>query len=513
MRLPIALWIEGNKKSMPKKLALLALIAFIVGIGLGSLYLIPLPFLVFILLLSAGFLCAWFFGRRNAYLLPALFLLCLALGAGRAVLAPHTMPEAFAALLGTKIERTGMVVADPDVRESTERILVQITEGASHMRTLVVTERFPSFEYGDVVSVSGLLTRPEPFDTDGSRTFAYDKFLAKDGVFAIIPHASIEKVGESNAFLVRVRRLLYEAKHGFARALENTLTEPQASLAEGLITGGKQGLGKTLLDAFTITGLLPIVVLSGYNVMIIADAILLSLAALPRPYRIALATLAIFLFVLAAGTGASAVRAGIMAGIALFAKATHRTYDALRALAFVFVLMLLVNPLLLLYDPGFQFSFAATLGLVVASSLFEIRLLWLRPRLMREVLATTLAAQLFVLPLLLYQTGNLSLVAVPANLLVLPIVPLAMAASAFAGGIALIVPPLAVFVGLPAYALLSYIIGVAQVGASLPFAHIIIPAFPALLLIPAYVLVALLVSRLRSTPQSKISPRYSSISR
>lgn len=491
---------------MPKKLALLALTTFVVGIGLGSLVFVSALFLCFILLLSAGLFFAWFFARRLSYLILALILAGTVLGVGRVALAPRALPEAFRPLIDMRVERTGTIVADPDVRESTQRIPVELTEGDSHTRILVVAERFPEFEYGDIVTVMGTLTRPEPFETDGGRAFAYDAFLAKDGIFAILPHAHIEKIGESKSVLVSGRRSLYEAKHAFARALEDALPEPHAALAEGILTGGKQGLGEGLLDAFTVAGLLPIVVLSGYNVMIIAQAVFIGLAFLPRRASTIIAAIVIGLFVLAAGTGASAVRAGLMAGLTLFARTTGRTYHALRALIVVFIFLLLVNPLLLLYDPGFQFSFVATLGLVVASPAFEKHLVRIPTKFMREIIATTLAAQVFVLPLLLYQTGNLSLVAVPANVLVLPVVPLAMALSALAGFLALLLPPLAVFVGVPAFGALAYIVGVAEVAAALPLAQIIVPAFPAALLIPLYGLVVYVVVVLtRSHP--KIVPQ------
>jgi competence protein ComEC len=196
-----------------------------------------------------------------------------------------------------------------------------------------------------------------------------------------------------------------------------------------------------------------------------------------------------------------------MALLALFARATGRTYDAIRALVVVFVSMLLFSPLELVYDPGFQFSFAATLGLIIFSTPLQMRLLWVRGRVLREVVATTLAAQLFVLPLLLYQTGNLSLIAVPANILVLPSIPFAMAASAIAGIAGLAFPTASVVIALPAYALLSYVIGMAEFFAHLPFAHLIIPAFPAVLLVPAYLGIGWLVRQLQKTaPKGKPPP-------
>lgn len=497
---------------MKDTLALLSVISFSCGILAASFIPISFPVLAFCALIAVVFAVAWFFGRRDGYLFPAILFLFLSVGAGRMLVAPQTLPPEFAGLLGTPVHFVGIVASDPDIRETSQRITVEVKREGVRTKVLAVADRYPAFSYGDEVMVSGTLETPQPFATDGGRMFAYDKFLAKDGVFSILPHAYIEKTGESHSILVRVQRALYAGKHAFTRALENALSEPYASLAEGLLAGGKQGLGKSLLDAFTIAGLLPIIVLSGYNVMIVADSVLAGLSFLPKRFAFGVAALTIVLFVCAAGGGASALRAGIMAVLALFARATRRTYQAVRVLALVLVLMLLINPLQLAYDPGFQFSFIATLGLIVASTVFELRLIKIRWPALREIIATTLAAQLFVLPLLLYQTGNLSLVSLPANILVLPVVPLTMALSAIAGVVSLIVPFLAVYIGLPAYLLLAYITHVATIAAELPFARVIIPTFPALLLIPMYALVAWVVVRL-SKNQSKILTRYSSMVR
>lgn len=317
--------------------------------------------------------------------------------------------------------------------------------------------------------------------------------------------AHIEKTGEERGFIFSGMGALFSLKHSFASGLQEALPEPASSLAEGILVGGKQGLGKDLLEMFTITGLLPIIVLSGYNVMIVAEAVLLGLGFLRRRYALLVSGVVILLFVLMAGAGSSAIRAGMMAVLALFARATDRRYDALRILIAVFTLMLLWNPYQLVYDPGFQFSFMATLGLILLTPHLEVRLKKIKNGALREIVATTLSAQLFVLPILLYQTGNLSLVSVPANILALVAVPPAMLFSFIAGLSGVLIPTFSIWIGLPAYALLSYIIWVATTFASLPFAHILIPTFSPLLLLVLYGVLAWWYGRLAKVDLKKPS--------
>lgn len=481
-------------------LLLLAIVALACGIALGSFLSVSWPVLGFVGIAASIILV---FSRSTVGVMIALCVVMGALGIGRIMSVPHMAPDAFVPLFDTRVSLTGRVVGDPDVRETTQRVTVMVTHEGEKMRLLAVVPLYPTLTYGEEIRVKGTLEHPQSFETDGGRVFRYDQFLAKDGVFGIIEYAQVEKVGEP-LWWHRLRGSLYTLKHAFIAGLERALPEPYAALAAGLIAGGKQGLGKELLDVFTIAGLVHIVVLSGYNILIVAEGVLKGFGFLPRRMAALLAGITIALFVLAAGAGSASVRAGIMAGLGLFARTSGRTYDALRALLLVFVVMILWNPHTLVYDPGFQFSFAATLGLILAASTLETYLSFVRPVFLRGILATTLAAQFFVLPLLLYQTGNLSLIALPANMLALPLVPLAMLFGAIAGVAGMVLPSIATIVGLPALALLWYLIEVARISAAAPFASVTLPSFSFVFVPVLYALLAYAVYVLkRNAPAPK----------
>jgi competence protein ComEC len=178
-----------------------------------------------------------------------------------------------------------------------------------------------------------------------------------------------------------------------------------------------------------------------------------------------------------------------MALIAVFARATHRVYLGERALAATAFVMVMWNPWTLAFDPSFQLSALATLGLILFTPLFAAWFSRVPERFgLREILASTCATQLMVLPLLLYQNGNLSLVALPANLLALAPVPLAMLFSFIAAIGGMLFGTYAALVALPAYALLWYIVTIAQLLANLPFAAVSLGAFSAWWMFAAYAL-------------------------
>ena len=156
--------------------------------------------------------------------------------------------------------------------------------------------------------------------------------------------------------------------------------------------------------------------------------------------------------------------------------------------------MLLINPQLLLYDVGFQLSFMATFGLIMVAPFIE-KFLTFMPQLlgMREFLAATLVTQIFVLPLLLYHIGEVSLIAVVANVVVLPMVPVAMLLTFAVGLLGYVSTTLSLLLAYVAHVSLSYIIVMASWLSSVPLATVTVPTFSFAGLIISYVGLALLV--------------------
>jgi competence protein ComEC len=393
-------------------------------------------------------------------------------------------------LIDTRVALEGVVAREPDVRDITKRLTVEVSYVGGvpvedPVRVLVVTDRFVAVSYGDVVAAEGKLTLPEAFETDTGRSFDYPGYLAKDGIGYQMSFADIEILGSGNA----VKSWLYTIKRWYVRGIGAVLPEPHASLAAGITVGEKRSLGEKLLDDFRETGIVHIVVLSGYNVTIIAESILRVLARLPSTIGLSVGGVAIVLFALMTGASASIVRASVMAAIALFARAVGRRYAIARALLLAVVGMVLWSPHILVFDPGFQLSVIATIGLIYVAPLLEAKLQRIPERFgFRSIVAATLGTQFTVLPLLLYQTGTLSIVSLPVNLLVLVTMPFAMLFSFIAGVLGGVFGSLALPLAAPAYALLSYAFLVVEWFASLPFAAVTVKSFSFAWVVVAYAL-------------------------
>lgn len=487
---------------------------FASGVGMRSIFYFEWEPIAFVLMLAVLCGAFGFLKPRRVYVLGALFFSFASLGMVRSAVADTPAPEAFMRDVKHRVSYNGVVVSDPDVREKNQRIALEVISGENKVGMLAVMPLSADVRVGDRVRVNGTLSLPQAFETDGGRTFRYDKYLQARGIRFLISFGSIYTVEPAPWYSVPAA--LARVKHAFLDGLNRALPKPDSALAGGIVIGGKEGLGTALKDAFTRSGLVQIIVLSGYNVMIVAEWVMVffALLHLPRRLQFFAGGAALLLFVGIAGISATAVRAAIMAVIALYARATGRSYAASRALLFAVLLMLVWNPLYLIFDPGFGLSVVATAGIIWLAPIIEARLGRLRPFL-ANVVATTLAAQIAVLPLLLYNIGLFSLVALPANLLVNPFVPLAMAGAAVAGVVGMtagyFVPIIATIVGFPTLILMRYFIFVAEKSSALPYAAFTIERFPFIFVLAAYAALIYLVAskRFSTTPQLMLAKKAS----
>lgn len=388
-----------------------------------------------------------------------------------------------------KIVLHGTIVRDVEDRDGEQVLVVQAAVESGDVKNTLVrvtTQNIQPFAYGDVVVVKGVLKTPDSFETNTARTFLYKEYLETQGVTHTISFASVGKTTEGSFSFLRA---LYASKRFFVDHLTMVLPEPQAGFAAGLLLGEKRAMGSELEDIFRTVGIVHIVVLSGYNLTIVAESImrLLSFVFLPRT-RTILGVCSLCIFAVMVGLSATVLRAACMAVLVLVARAFGRTSTALRGLSIAALGMLVWNPCVLLYDPGFQLSFLATLGLIVVSPLLEDWVGWVPTRFqIREYVTSTMATQIFVTPFLLYAMGNVSLVALFANVLILSAVPLSMLLSLVAGIAGIVFGSSALYLGFPAYALLSYMLFVAGTLARVPFASIEIPPFSVWYMVMLYV--------------------------
>lgn len=395
---------------------------------------------------------------------------------------------------GQVLEIEGDIVDEPLVKDFTKTFTVETEE----MSIKVSTDRYSDYQYGERLRLNGKLSTPFNFKSNGGRTFDYIDYLLKDGIYFEMKKPKIEILeGEGGSV---ISKNLFGLKQGFLRNLKKVLGEPHAALAGGLVVGEKSALGKELIDDFRKAGLIHIVVLSGYNITIVADSIRRILSFLPRNLGIILGGLGILAFGILVGGGATVVRSCIMAIIALIATLLRKDYNVGRALFVAAALMLIQNPLILLYDPSFQLSFLATLGLILLSSPIEKRLGFITEKFgIRGLFASTFATQIFVSPYILYMMGQLSIIGIVVNILVLPIIPATMLFVFLSGVSGFISYYISMVFGWISHFLLSYELSMVRFFANIPFASIEIPKFSFWIVIGIYLSYFVALIKLPST--------------
>ncbi len=403
----------------------------------------------------------------------------------------------------------GKIIADPSFAESGQVLVVEvqniflhkfkehpidIPENATCPSNIFIrmkTKLYPRFHYGDLVNFSGTLSAPFNFKSDTGRAFDYKGFLAKDDIFFEIKSAQVISAENDTNISQWITSTLYKIKRGFVNNLNTTLGEPHGALAAGLVVGEKSALGKDLLNDFRTVGLIHIVVLSGFNITIVADALRRLLTRLPRVWGIVIGGIGMILFGVLVGGGATVVRSCFMASVALGANLIRRDYHVARALLFAGLLMLIQNPLILLHDPSFQLSFLATLGLILLATPLEKFFHFIPEKFgMRGIFAATFATQIFVSPFILYMMGQISVIGVVANILVLPFIPLTMLVVFLTGSIGLVSTAVSQIFGWGAHLLLTYELFIVESFARVPFASLTFPQFSGWWVVGFYVMFA-----------------------
>lgn len=371
----------------------------------------------------------------------------------------------------------GSIAREPDIREGKQFLVIKTTSIDSvsittHLR--ITTHRHHAYTYNDFITFEGQLRKPEAFETESGRVFRYDNYLMNQRILGTMFQPSVIDHTQGKQSLVGI---LLHIKSWFLDRIERILPHPEAGLLEGLLLGVR-AIPDALYDDFRRTGIVHIVVLSGYNVMLVANFVASILKRRARWIQFVGVFSSLLAFMIITGMQTTVIRATIMGGIAAMGRIMGAEYSITKSLSIAAGIMIIINPLTLMYDISFQLSFLATIGLVYVGPMIEPFFQWVPERFeVRENLVATLATSVFVMPLIAYSIGDLSIVSPLTNLLVLPFVAPAMALG-FVMALASIAGPLAWLSALPTYICLWIIINMAILLGSLPWASVVLPVIP-----------------------------------
>jgi len=313
-------------------------------------------------------------------------------------------------------------------------------------------------KFGHGIDFSGTLSLPKV-----TEDFDSNIFLLSRGIQFEILNAKIAKIYALNSDS-KLESALYDFKNLFVEKIKLVLpNKEESALGAGILITGKENLSKKTLNDFKRSGLIHMVVLSGFNVSIVAQVIIAILSSLPKMIAGTFGSVGIILFCIMVGGGATVVRSLIMSLIAIWSKVFNKNSTALEAVLIAGGLMIIQNPIIIVGDPSFQLSFACTLGLILLGNSSKYFFSFVPETFgLREIVSSTIAVQIFVLPLLLKFSGAISVYSVFANIIVVPCIPFAMLAVFIAGALCFISIDLASIFAFVSHTMLAYILFVVR---------------------------------------------------
>jgi competence protein ComEC len=369
---------------------------------------------------------------------------------------------------GKEVSFTGVVSKEVERGFNKSQIVVNVSDG----KVLITTDKYSPVEYRDKIKVVGKIEVPEKKDN-----FDYGGYLAKDEISTTMYFPSIEIVEKGNYENVFDKSIsqIYLFKNKMGEEIRNYIPSNLSPIAEGLILGNDSKMDKEMKDKLSRSGLSHIIAISGSHIVVFSAMlfeVLLFLGLWRKQAQVG-AIIFTFLYVFLVGLPASAVRAGIMVSLLFLAQILGRQSFNLRTLVLAAFLILFVNPLLLKFDLGFQLSFLAVLGLILMGPVFNHWLNFIfkdRMGFIRELLAMTLSAQVFTIPLLINSFSYFSVVSSVSNILAVPPTPLLMALGLILPLIGMVLPILGWIIAIPLIVLLYYLVLIVNISSSVPFA-------------------------------------------
>ena len=309
------------------------------------------------------------------------------------------------------------------------------TNGKVLLSVVKVTQKF---YYGDLLKIRCKLQEPKSQRNPGQ--FDYKNYLSGKDIFLIsyINHIDSVDVLEQRAGNIFIHAIIEPLKNHFNQSINSFLSPENGSILRALLLGEKQDIDDETLNQFKNVGVIHVLAISGLHVGFIIIFVLIFLSFFRLNYKTKIYSLLIilFIYIVIINFKAPVIRASIMAALYLLAKLTERKISLFNIIFFAAFLLLVIDPRDI-FNPGFQFSFAAVISIVYGypklneliplkmklNSInkgsgikgFFFKFIW-------DPLLVSLAAVLGTLPLTIYYYGIMPTYAIFANILVIPLV-------------------------------------------------------------------------------------------
>ena len=464
------------------KLFIVSQIVFLFSVFVSSFFeefLRGRDIIIFFFLLGT-FLFLIYFWEKKSYRIILIMILFLFLGAWRFSVSIHEMVKnEIGTLNGTKQIVEGTIKNNPEISQKNQQFILKVNsigEKEYLGNLLVFADTYPDFSYGDKIRLECKLNIPEPIED-----FSYDKFLAMKNIYSICYYPEIEYVSGDNGS--KVLSLVYKIKNNFRESINKNIGEPSSSIMNAMVLGEKKFLSDDIQLKFSRAGISHIIAISGMHigVFVVGLGFLFFFFGFSRNFSFYLILFFLIFYNILIAFPASALRASFMGILILYAFKIGRLNKIYNLIILAASIIILINPMLIRYDLGFIFSFSALLGIIYFFPIFDKYFKGINNRFLKYsigIINVSLAAQIFILPLIIKNFGVLSIISPLVNLFVIWSLPFILIGVVAAFTLLLIFPALSFYLFLPVNFLISYILFVVDFFLKIPFSSFEINNLP-----------------------------------
>ncbi|MDO8549026.1 MAG: DNA internalization-related competence protein ComEC/Rec2 [Ignavibacteria bacterium] len=450
---------------------------FIIGIICAQISR-SVAFIIISSLILLFIICFTIIKKRNELLfIIILSVMFYSFGGIYAILRYNSIITRYQDYLSNESIITGFIYEEPEIKDTLAKYVIRTSTvnykkiNGNILLYLNISGGYESkdiFSYGNEVIIKGKIEVWSKPDNPGSPDFAQQN--ARKGISAYIKASTvnIQKTGNyKGAFL---KKAGYSVRDSIVSVIRKSLPPQQAELLNAMLIGYKDGLDDNVREAFSKSGLSHIMAVSGANIAFLMLPLLFLFKKLPIDRRIVYGIIIIllFFFLFITGIEASVTRAVVMASVILAGKIIRRDGEVFTTIFLSGFILLIVNPMIL-FDIGFQLSYAATLSLILFYPGLKVLIKGKYiPSFVSEVISATLAAQIGVIPITIVYFNTFSAVSLIANIMAVPVLELITIIGmlmAFAGQIW---PFISVIAGYANSTLVSYILFIAGKTAQMP---------------------------------------------
>ncbi len=268
---------------------------------------------------------------------------------------------------------------------------------------------------GSYLFLSGKAESFEPAGNVGE--FDQLEYYRAKGIDFCLKSARILK--NSSSYNIR-QEYLFRFRQKLEIVYERVFPDQQAGVMKAMILGSASELDSEIKEEYQKSGIAHLLVISGQHISIIGLGLYMLLGRIGFHKKIAavLSLLIIIQYGTMTGMGSSTQRAVIMFGVFLLAELSRRSYDMITAMAFTAVMILFWQPLQV-FQPGFQLSFGAVMGIgLLYPTLFKI--FSIKNKIFSLILSS-FSISFFTLPILMFSYSSIPTYSILLNLFVVPL--------------------------------------------------------------------------------------------